>query len=204
MALKTEFERRLNGLFRRRAAWLKSAVGRKAPGPVPAFDAKVAKQETRKLVEIAKELVLKQRGQSEFDGVVDEVRRWHPKKGKGHGVPAKKHAFNDWYPKSVSSPNCIYVFWSGNRCLYVGRTIKGKGRPQSHFEKFWFGKATQIDIFTVHSPSEVPKAECLAMDLYRPKYTKYKASRRRYAKKCPVCSVLKEMEKDLKAIFRLR
>ena len=56
----------------------------------------------------------------------------------------KKQSFKKWYESKITTKNCVYAFWNGKRCLYVGRTLNGKGRPTSHFEKHWFGKATKV------------------------------------------------------------
>src|SRR5208282_5857695 len=106
-------------------------------------------------------------------------------KQKGFGRTAKKRSFGKWYARQIQSQNCVYVFWSGRRCEYVGRTVRGRGRPSSQFDKFWFGSVTRVDIYSVGGPSSVPKAECLAIHLFDPRQNVNSASRPKYARRCP-------------------
>lgn len=124
--------------------------------------------------------------------------------GKGRGILAKKKAFSRWYEERIGGDNCVYAFWSNKRCEYVGRTGKGGGRPKGHFEKFWFPHVSRITVFPVRLGSEVRKVECLAIDIFKPRRNSYKSAKRKYAKKCPVCQRAKEIESELKTIFRLR
>lgn len=116
----------------------------------------------------------------------------------------KREHFRMWFEERIPARNCIYIFWSGKRCEYVGKTLHGKGRPHNHFEKHWFSSVTRVDIHWIRQSSRVPRTECLAIDLYRPRRNKISASKPRYSKKCPVCSSALEIEQELKRIFRLR
>jgi hypothetical protein len=96
------------------------------------------------------------------------------------------------------------VFWSDRNCEYVGRTLRGKGRPSSSFDKFWFNGVTRIDIYSVASPAVVPKAECLAIDVFNPRRNVYSSSHPKFSRKCPICSAEKEIKRELRAIFPFR
>jgi hypothetical protein len=98
----------------------------------------------------------------------------------------------------------VYVFWSPHECTYVGRTIRGHGRPAGWFDRIWFQPVTRVDIHSVHRQSEVPKVECLAIHLFDPKENKNWPSIGKYTKKCPICEATKEIDHELKSIFRLR
>ena len=124
--------------------------------------------------------------------------------GKGFGRRAKKAAFRRWYDKRVRSKNCVYVFWSNRKCVYVGRTLRGKGRPSGSFEKYWFSWVTRIDVYSVASPSVVPKAECLAIDLFDPSQNINSSSKPKYSKRCPICSTEKRISAELRRVFPLR
>ena len=91
-----------------------------------------------------------------------------------------------------------------SKCIYVGRTIKGKGRPQSHFVKFWLNSVSRIDIYLTSQSSQVPKLECLAIHRFHPKENGMKASIPKWAKKCPVCEIQKNIRSELRQIFSLR
>jgi hypothetical protein len=204
MALTKDFERGLEKLFQRRTAWLRRAVGKKRPGPAPLFTKAKVRPRLEGLTEIARKILLRRRGKGEFMRAVDSKRRWFPKKGKGFGVGAKRSAFKSWYGRNIRSRNCVYVFWSSGVCEYVGRTVRGRGRPAGWFDKFWFPSVTRIDIYAVRNASLVPRAECLAIDRFDPRRNVNSASKPKYAKKCPVCSATKEIRQELKDLFRLR
>jgi hypothetical protein len=153
-------------------------------------------------MELSKNILIDSVGRPEFRKHPKSFS-WQPKKGKGWNRDAKKSSFGKTYESRVGKKGCVYAFWSGNRCEYVGRTKKGKGRPQAHFNKYWFSKVTRIDIW-VAKDSVLPKLECLAMDLFDPVQNDIKAARRKFTSKCPVCSVVEEIREDLRSLFRLR
>jgi len=203
MALAAQFTRELKKLFNRRTAWLHSAIGKKRPGPAPAFTRKKVKPSLDSIARIARKIVLKKRARAEFKVSIVAKRQWHVK-NKGWGVAAKRSSFKRWYAKNIHGRNCVYVFWSGRKCEYVGRTIRGKGRPSSSFDKYWFGSVTRVDIYSVASPTVVPKTECLAIDVFQPKRNAIASSRPKFCKRCPVCTAEEEIKRELSRIFPLR
>jgi hypothetical protein len=204
MARVKQFEDGLDSLFSRRTAWLRTAIGKARPGPAPKFSHAKVKPRLHELCGIAKTILVKNRGKKEFEHVVEFRRRWHPKKGKGWGAKAKKESFKKWFDRKVHRSNFVYAFWSRDDCQYVGRTKNGKGRPQSYFDKIWFPSVTRIDVHAVRLASEVPKAECLAIDRFNPKHNANAASRPKYSKKCPICSAVRDIRHELEGIFRIR
>jgi hypothetical protein len=108
MAFAAQFSRELMKLFKRRTAWLHSAIGKKRPGPAPAFTKKKVTLALDKLAETAREIVVKMRARAEFNAAVIAKRQWHVK-SKGWGVPAKKTSFKRWYVKNIHGHNCVYV-----------------------------------------------------------------------------------------------
>lgn len=202
MARVKQFETKLQSLFRRRTAWLRSSVGRKKLGRAPIFSKDIVEKKLKELESVARSILIDRRGKSAFKNSYNNKHSWHPKRGKGHGIPAKKENFDRWYEKDVKSRNCVYVFWSKRRCLYVGRTQRGKGRARAHFEKYWFSRTTRIDIYTVVNSSGVSRLECLAIDLFNPRINKNKASKKKYDKKCPICSATKDIHQELKSVFK--
>jgi len=203
MALAKQFENDLTKLFRRRTAWLSGAIGKRRSGPVPSFSKRKVGNELARLRLTARQILIKQRGRKEFESLVKK-RQWRVSSGKGFGRRAKKIAFCLWYDKFVKSNNCVYVFWSGRKCMYVGRTLRGKGRPSGAFDKYWFSRVTRIDVYSVASPAVVPKAECLAIDLFDPSRNIYSSAKPKFARKCPICSTEKKILAELKRIFPLR
>src|SRR5438445_55749 len=146
MAKSKQFIKSLDKQFRIHTSWLRSAVGRKRPGrPTKTNKSRVHKA-LKKLESLAREIITKERAKREFAGAIQYRRRWHPKKNKGWDRLAKKKKFGEWYKSEIVTPHSIYVFWKNHRCLYIGRTVGGKGRPQSHFSKHWFNQASRIDV----------------------------------------------------------
>lgn len=201
MALAKDFERGMDKLFRRRTGWLHRAIGKKQPGAPPKFTKAKVRPLLERVTQIARSILIQKRGRREFLRSVESKRQWRV---KGFGVEAKKAEFKGWYDREIDGKNCVYLFWSNKGCQYVGRTLHGKGRPVSSFEKFWFRSTTRIDIYTVRVAGLVSKAECLAIDRFNPRHNKNSAARPKYAKKCPVCSTTKKIRQDLKGLFRLR
>jgi hypothetical protein len=157
-----------------------------------------------KLGELAVEILVKRRARMEFRGAYAAKRQWQVKRGKGQGVGAKQENFKRWYEKDVGNKNCVYVFWAKRRCVYVGRTLRGHGRPAGWFDRVWFQPVTRIDIYSVRTPTQVPKAECLATHMFDPAENKNWPSIGKYTKKCPICEATREIDHELNSIFRLR
>jgi hypothetical protein len=158
----------------------------------------------KRLVNLAREILVRKRARRAFRDAVAHKAAWHVKKGKGFGVPAKKENFKRWYERHIGKRNCVYALWAHKRCMYVGRTQRGKGRPTHCFDKFWFPSVTRIDVFSIRTPRLVPMAECLAIDLFRPRRNIHRSSHSKYSVKCPVCSAVKDIRGELKTVFKLR
>jgi len=204
MALTTKFEKELQKLFNRRTSWLRQAIGKNRPGRPHIFNRRKVAPKLYELGELAAEILVRRRGRKEIRRVVEGKRQWHVNRGKGHGIDAKRTQFRRWYDKAIGSRNCVYVFWATHECIYVGRTLRGQGRPSGWFDRYWFRPVKRIDIYSVTRPSEVPKAECLAVHLFDPSVNKNLPSIHKYTKKCPICEATKEIDRELKSIFRLR
>lgn len=204
MALATRFEEGLWKLFHRRTSWLRKAIGKKKPGRPHLFNRKKVVPELIELGNLASEILARRRARKELHGIVGGKRQWHVKRGKGFGTDAKVKKFKHWYDRHIRNKNCVYVFWNSNHCVYVGRTLRGKGRPAGWFDRVWFQPVTRIDIYPVHRPSEVPRAECLAVHLFDPSENKNWPSFEKYTKECPICRATKEIDYELRSIFRLK
>jgi hypothetical protein len=197
------FDTELLKLFRKRTHYLRASLWPR-PGKAPQLNRESIQKARRKLQDIAvKDYIRSKDAKIIFDSY-EEKRRWHPKKGKGFGRATKKRAFNRWYDRKRLNRNCVYAFWDGSKCLYVGRTLNGKGRPSSHFEKHWFGRATRLDIFAFRIKSQVPMFECMLSHHYDPVHARKKPSSKPYTAHCPVCSGKKRIKDEINRIFRLR
>lgn len=204
MAHSAEFRRELNALFERRTYWLLKTVETPSPGSPPSLSRKNVRKTVSRLQEIASAALAHRWARARFKEAVEQKRRWHPKKGKGRGFEAKRSAFKAWYLREIGRANCIYVFWNGRSCVYVGKTTKGAGRITSHFEKTWFQPVSRVDVYRTKGRRNLPALECLAIHRFRPRRNKFRAEERRWTTKCPLCRVHRQIDAELSQIFRLR
>jgi hypothetical protein len=199
-----QFDATLDQLFASRTHWLKSLIRKKSPGAAPKINRKKIQKAIRKLQGSAVEALLTSRLLRPLGDFFDQKKQWHPKKGKGFGVEAKAKAFRAWYDEHIHYSNCVYAFWNGNSCLYIGRTLNGKGRPSSHFNKHWFSKATRIDIYCSSAKKRVPAFECRLTHVHEPSYSRLRPARSKYFWRCEICEVEGEIRNEMKSIFALR
>ena len=202
MAHINKFENALDELFHKRTFWLRSAIGRKKPGPPPKIIRRFVNNGISNLQEIVSNALANKLAKSEFNKHALGKRAWHI---KGFGIDEKKSLFEEWFGKEFPKlTNYIYVFWGNEKCIYVGRTtVYGGRRHSSHFIKFWFKDVKRIDIFP-SEPAQTPKLECLAIHHFDPVRNKKKAATKKWTKKCPLCAIHKNIEEELRKIFKLR
>jgi hypothetical protein len=62
---------------------------------------------------------------------------------------------------------------------------------------------TRVDVH-VSQYSLLPKLECLATHRFQPINNKIRPSKKKWAKKCSICKLRKEVGRELKRIFRLK
>ena len=191
-------------MFKQNTYWLRKAVGIGGKGKAPTLTRAKREKRIEHLQKIALSMRMGAVFREQFKAIVEQKKTWRVTRGKGFGVDKKKKSFDKWFSKHIHYPNCIYVFWSEKRCRYVGRTIHGRGRPQQHFGKFWFGGTTRIDVYSVRRASLVPKMECLAIHRWNPAYNKNKAATRKWTKKCPICEMFKQIRTEVSWAFPVR
>src|SRR3989338_1802210 len=196
------FENALDKMFKKRTYWLRSAIGSREPGPPPKITKKFVKNGILNLQEIASNVLADKLAKSEFAEYTHKKRAWHI---KGYGVDEEKSLFETWFQKEFpKQKDCIYVFWGDRKCIYVGRTGGGGSRPSAHFIKFLFKDIKLVDIYLSTSASQKPKLECLAIHHFEPVRNRKKSATKKWTKKCPLCTIHKNIEKELLEIFRLR
>jgi hypothetical protein len=198
------FKNVLFALFTKRTFWLMKAIAGNVPKRPPTFKRTTISNAIPILQDIATECLVHDLAKKEFNLIVRDKKSWHVTRNKGWGWREKKQSFNKWFIKNIYYKNCIYVFWSNKKCIYVGRTIRGKGRPQSHFDKSWFTPVTRIVIFSTTAPTNVPKLECLAIHRFKPKENGIRASIPKWAKRCPLCEIHLLISNELRAIFAFK
>jgi hypothetical protein len=208
MSARKGWQRELDKLFHDRVFQLRKAMGFVKRGNAPIFDKHRLERGIKRLDKLASAILDARIARQEFRTAIEGRKRWHPKKGKGWGITAKRKKFKIWFDNQVGFDNYIYIFWSGRspniRCEYVGQSTRGKTRPQSHFEKFWFQRVTRIDLWSIRNRSEVTKLECLAIHYFDPRMNKVRAANKRWTKKCPICEKHRKLQSELKNIFALK
>ncbi|HVY52083.1 MAG TPA: hypothetical protein VHA07_11060 [Devosia sp.] len=175
-----------------------------AVGAVQKLTKKKVRRALVTLQKLATEAQLKSKSSKRILGEYDYKKQWHPKRGKGHGKRAKKRNFKEWYSDHITTQNCVYVFWNQKRCLYIGRTLNGKGRPSSHFEKYWFNNATRLDVYAFDRKRDVPRFECMMTHRHDPSYSWITPATKKYYSRCPVCDINKEIKIEISSFFRLK
>ena len=198
------FDHELFELFEYRTHWLKSLIRKRSPGASPQFNRKRVDKTIKKLQHLGTQSLQTSKLILPLSSFYDVKKQWHPRRGKGHGVRAKEKAFKKWYESQVTYQNCVYAFWSGRNCLYIGRTMNGKGRPSAHFSKHWFSKATRIDIFGSSVKRQVPAFECRMTHKFEPSYSRIRPGHRKGYSRCEICEVRRNIRDEVKYIFALK
>jgi hypothetical protein len=199
-----QFHRELDGLFERRTSWLRKVVDKGIKTKPKVFDKNRRRKGIERLKLLATDCLARDLAKREFKATIDRKKQWQCTRNKGWNREDKRNHFDTWFAKNIPYKNCIYIFWKDRRAEYVGRTLKGKGRPQNHFSEFWFNGTTRIDIYSTSQASQTPKLECLAIHRFKPRKNNKKPSMPKWAKKCPVCEICKQIEKELKDVFALK
>lgn len=201
MARAVEFRSILDKLFRRRTHWLRSIPGGRNPGAPPKFGRREREQAIKKLQGIASASLATKLAKAKFSDAAAEKKSWQV---KGRGDKARKARFSEWFEKHVSYRSFIYVFWKRGKCIYVGKTRNGVGRPSEHFEKKWFNGITRIDLYGLRGRRSLPALECLAIHRFQPLKNKNRAQTAKWTKRCPLCKIHKFIASELRSIFALR
>lgn len=201
MAHLTTFEKKLDQLFLDRTYSIRSNLGLKKRGPRPQMTRKKINNAIGQLQDLTSNILARGLAIKEFD------QNALPKKGRkiiGRGWKKQKESFDQWFRKTFPKQNdLVYVFWNNKQCVYVGRTGRGGSRPSSHFSQKWC-RITRVDVYPTKSKSHTPKLECLAVHRFEPSINNYKPSEKKWTKKCPLCAVHRQIEKDLRKIFRIK
>jgi hypothetical protein len=98
----------------------------------------------------------------------------------------------------------VYSFWRGDECSYVGRTDGGSRRFAQNDERERFRRSGRLTILLPWHLADLDRLECLAVHYFEPTENEYMPSLRRYKRKCPICSQLQKISRDLNRLFRLR
>lgn len=203
MSKSAEFRRELTDLFQRRTHWLRAVIQRPRKGAPPKFQRRHVNEAIGRLQDLASAAFAVGLARREFDRSVRFRRSWRATASKGRQFAAKRKHFARWYEDNFGASPCVYVFWEGKTCEYVGRTGRGGARPSSHFEKLWIQGLTRVDVYT-STARALPALECLAIHRFRPTRNKTRAASRKWTRKCPLCALHRDIDSELRDIFRLR
>jgi hypothetical protein len=196
-----QFDRSLHKLFAARTHKLWALVRKPKPGKAPDFNKKKVEKSIERLRVLATKCLLRPHAIDGLNQLYDLKRQWHV---KGFGNDRKRKLFADWFGKTIPYQNCVYVFWRNRQCRYIGRTLKGKNRPESQFNKWWFPGVTRIDLYAARGKRNIPKLECLATHRFHPKFSKIRPAASKWAEKCPICETHKVIRTEVKSIFKLK
>ncbi|MCJ7458082.1 MAG: hypothetical protein MUP17_03720 [candidate division Zixibacteria bacterium] len=206
MSARKQFEIELNHLFHKRTHSLLSEMNIVKLGKPPSLDPQKLNKSIEKLQDIATKILAMEIARPELRKLDDKKRKrqWHNKKEKGWRVVDRMRNFSDWYESNKLSQYCIYIFWDGRKCIYLGSTTQGKNRILNHFEKRWFQSIKRIDVYSISNQSEISKIECLALHFFTPLKNKNRSASKKWRKKCPICRKRDLISYELKKIFKFK
>src|SRR5271157_1093861 len=194
MSKSVEFNKTLQRLFKHRADWLLHLIGKRLPGAPPVFSRGKLQRAIQNLQRIASTALASKLAKTEFASAVAKKKAWHV---RGRGAEEKRRLFNVWFGEHIPYRSVIYVLWKGRRCLYVGKTRRGHGRPSAHFDRVGFSGVTRIDVYAVKGKRSLPSMECLAIHRFQPGKNKNKAQSAKWTKKCPLCRVHRSIKSEV-------
>jgi hypothetical protein len=199
---QSKFNDELDKLYRIKTDNLRHLLGPARKGKSPTFDRDLLDRTIKRLQEVASKALVRRFHQEEFSRRVMMKKRWFLTTGKGFNLDAKRENFKKWYEKKFQRHKCsVYVFWTGRKCVYVGKTEKGPDRIISHIYSKRFGNPTRIDVYLTHGKRDLPILECLAIHRFNPKINQMGASKKKFAAKCPLCKCRRQIKKELRRMF---
>jgi hypothetical protein len=199
MSLSKQFNRTLDDLWHRRTAELRALVVPRGQGQPLKFTKAIRRKHTDSLLAQATRILLKREGKKEFDRVV-ECRRL--RKVRGRGLDERFNRLIEWAEQKCSGP-IVYVFWKRKKCLYAGKGTSW--RRLRHYKKSaYLLQATDLEVFCISGKSQLPKAECLATHLFRPRDYEIRPARKRWGKACPICKKHDAVQESLTALFKMK
>lgn len=199
MALKTAFLHVLDDAVERRTYQLRRLVVSSDHGAPKQYTKAIRDRLKKRILRAASAVLVDEYADDEFAKVVSKRRLRFI---KGFGITDRFNRLYRWAEQKFDGP-IVYAFWRGKRCLYVG---KGKSyRRIKHYEKsvyLWHARA--LEVWQIKSRSQLPRAECLAIHLFRPRDNKQKkAAKVKWGKACPICKRHDEVASATSSLLRL-
>jgi hypothetical protein len=199
MALSRKFLDLLDELLERRTAAIRGIVVGREQGAPKQFTRKVRDRLKRELLETASRLLVRERAKREFARVFIQRRL---KQINGFGPEDRFDRMFEWAGRKVRGP-IVYSFWSGRKCLYVG---KGKSykRLRNYRNTLYLRPGCSLELWQITSRRALPSAECLAIHLFSPRANKNKAARVKWGSKCPICRKHDQIQAEIGSLLRLK
>lgn len=172
MSAAKQFSKKLDHLWQRRTASLRSHVIPRGVGKPTAFSKPVRQKFVNELLADASDILINRDARSELNKITKSRRLKHI---KGRGLANRAKKMLSWAESALKGP-IVYAFWKGNKCLYVGKGGSWK-RLKSYEKSAYLLQASCIEAFCVTTKSQVPKAECLATHLFDPRDKKMKPAK---------------------------
>lgn len=198
MSLQREFLDRLDELWERRTAKLRNAVVPHGRGKLPKFTHDVRESLVNDLLDTAS-AILTRDAKALLDDIVVGRKLLHI---RGWGNRQRGERLSDWVYYELSGP-IVYMFWKGDRCLYVGKG-RNPSRLYNYERHIYIREADCVEVLFVRSKSYLAQAECLATHLHDPSDKRAQPARVRWGKKCPICKEHDFVRSEIKGLFKMR
>jgi hypothetical protein len=198
LALKTQFERVLDEAIERRTNQLRRLVISPDQGAPKQYTKSVRDRLKKRILSAASAVLVSEHAERELAKTF--VRR-RLRFIKGFGVSDRFDRLYGWARRKLNGP-IVYAFWRGKRCLYVG---KGKTRRRlKHYERsVYLWHATALEVWEIRTRNQLPRAECLAIHLFRPSDNKQKkAAKVKWGKVCPICKRHDQIASETASLLR--
>lgn len=199
MALKTKFVQVLDDAVERRTEQLRRLVISPNQGAPKKYTRTVRDRLKKKILLAASAVLVNEYATKELAKTV--VRR-RLRFIKGHGLTDRFDRLYRWAERKLDGP-IVYAFWRGRKCLYVG---KGKSRRRlRHYDKsVYLWHANALEVWQIKSKNRLPRAECLAIHLFKPRDNKQKkAAKVKWGKACPICKLHDDIAIATNSLLRL-
>jgi hypothetical protein len=199
MSASKQFSNKLDELWRRRTASLRSHVIPQGVGKPLTFSKPVRQKFVNELLDDASNILIHRDARSALTQITASR---HLKHIQGRGLGKRAENMLRWAESALSGP-IVYGFWKGRRCLYIGKG--GSWRRLKSYEKSaYLLQATRVKVFCITTKSNLSKAECLATHLFDPRDKKMKPAKVKWGKKCPICREHDFVRHQVHNLFKLK
>lgn len=198
MARAKQLERLLEDTLERRREELLRVVLPGGKGRPKTLSRRMRDRRASELVQLAEEILVRRLGKRAFAA---RVYRRHLKHVRG-GDEKRFWQLYDWASRTMRRP-IVYSFWQDHTSLYVGKGASYR-RLKNYRRTTLLRDADSVEIWEIRTRRLLPSSECLAIHYFVPLHNEYKAARRKWTSKCPVCEKKRDFKQQLKSLLRLK